>query len=137
MTRAYRIGELEVLRRYFLRNETNNGIASLKLFPDLHLSTLLSVVQILEAYESEIEKMKLIYTILQSGQLALHQSGDIAQVAAVESEYLTIAEPMEKRIRQYDARMDVLNMEICDEAMGFYDRPKGEHVYYKAFPCMW
>ena len=57
MTHTYRVGELQILKRHFLRNETYNGMASLKLFPGLHLSTLLSVVQILEAYESEIDNM--------------------------------------------------------------------------------
>jgi hypothetical protein len=137
MTRTYEEGELQILKRHFLRNETNNGIASLKLFPGLRLSTLLCVVQILEAYESEIANMKLLYSILRSGQLELHESSNIAQVAAVKTEYMLIAKPMEKRIKHYDARMDVLNMEICDEAMEYYGRPKGEHIYYKAFPNLW
>ncbi|KOS38926.1 hypothetical protein ACN38_g10249 [Penicillium nordicum] len=137
LTRTYRVGELQVLRRHFLRSETNNGIASLKLFQGLSLSTLLSVIHILEAYESEIENMKLLYSILRSGQLALYETADLAQTAVVRTEYMAIAEPMEKRIRQYDIRMNVVNMEICDEAMGFYQRQKGEHVYHMAFPNAW
>ncbi|KAJ5383798.1 hypothetical protein N7517_001709 [Penicillium concentricum] len=137
LTRTYRVGELQVLRRHFLRSETNNGIASLKLFQGLSLSTLLSVIHILEAYESEIENMSLLYSILRSGQLALHQTADLAQTAVIRTEYMAIAEPMEKRIRQYDIRMNVVNMEICDEAMGFYQRQKGEYIYLKAFPNAW
>jgi hypothetical protein len=30
-----------------------------------------------------------------------------------------------------------LNMDICDEALGFYERQKGEYVYHKAFPNAW
>jgi hypothetical protein len=91
----------------------------------------------LEAYESEIDNMKLLYSILQQNQLSLHDSSDLSQVAAVKTEYMLIAKRMENRIRHYDARMDVLNMEICNEAMEFYDRPKGEYIYYKVFPNMW
>ncbi|KAJ5513428.1 hypothetical protein N7463_002980 [Penicillium fimorum] len=137
LTRTYRAGELQVLRRHFLRSETNNGIASLKLFQGLSLSTLLSVIHILEAYESEIENMRLLYSILRSGQLPLHETADLAQTAAVRTEYMAIAEPMEKRIRKYDIRMNVVNMEICDEAMGFYQRQRGEYIYHKAFPNAW
>lgn len=137
LTRTYRVGELQVLRRHFLRSETNNGVAALKLFPGLSLSTLLSVLQILEAYESEITNLGLLYSILRGGQLALHETADLAHTAVVRTEYMAIAEPMEKRIRQYDIRMDVVNMEMCDEAMGFYDRPRGEFVYHKTFPNMW
>ncbi|KAJ5506589.1 hypothetical protein N7453_005546 [Penicillium expansum] len=137
LTRTYRAGELQVLRRHFLRSETNNGIASLKLFHGLSLSTLLSVIHILEAYESEIENMRLLYSILRSSQLALHETADLAQTAVVRTEYMAIAEPMEKRIRQYDIRMNVVNMDICDEAMGFYQRQKGEYIYHKAFPHAW
>ncbi|CDM35181.1 hypothetical protein PROQFM164_S04g000062 [Penicillium roqueforti FM164] len=137
LTRTYRVGELQVLRRHFLRSETNNGIASLKLFRGLSLSTLLSVIHILEAYESEIENLRLLYSILRRGQLSLHETADLAQTAVVRTEYMAIAEPMEKRIRQYDIRMNVVNMDICDEAMGFYERQKGEYIYHKAFPNAW
>ncbi|KAJ5196078.1 hypothetical protein N7449_006557 [Penicillium cf. viridicatum] len=137
LTRTYRVGELQVLRRHFLRSETNNGIASLKLFRGLSLSTLLSVIHILEAYESEIENTKLLYSILRGGQLALHETADLAQTAVVRTEYMAIAEPMEKRIRQYDIRMNVVNMDICDEAMGFYQQQKGGYIYHKAFPNAW
>ncbi|KAF7529731.1 hypothetical protein PCG10_006061 [Penicillium crustosum] len=137
LTRTYRVRELQVLRRHFLRSETNNGIASLKLFQGLSLSTLLSVIHILEAYEGEIENMELLYSILRSSQLALHETANLAQTAVVRTEYMAIAEPMEKRIRQYDIRMNVVNMDICDEAMGFYQRRKGEYIYHKAFPNAW
>ncbi|KAJ5796280.1 uncharacterized protein N7518_004820 [Penicillium psychrosexuale] len=128
---------LQVLRRHFLRSETNNGIASLKLFRGLSLSALLSVIHILEAYESEIDNLRLLYSILRRGQLSLHETADLAQTAFVRTEYMAIAEPMEKRIRQYDIRMNVVNMDICDEAMGFYERQKGEYIYHKAFPNAW
>ncbi|OQE46103.1 hypothetical protein PENCOP_c001G05111 [Penicillium coprophilum] len=137
LARTYRVGELQVLRRHFLQSETNNGVASLKLFQGLSLSTLLSVIHILEAYENEIDNMRLLYSILRSGQLSLHQNADLAQTAVVRTEYMAIAEPMEKRIRQYDIRMNVVNMEICDEAMNFYQRQKGEYIYRKAFPNSW
>ncbi|KGO69219.1 hypothetical protein PITC_095410 [Penicillium italicum] len=137
LTRTYQVGELQVLRRHFLRSETNNGIASLKLFQGLSLSTLLSVIHILEAYESEIDNMRMLYSILRSGQLALRETADLAQTAVVRTEYMEIAEPMEKRIRQYDIRMNVVNMDICDEAMGFLQRQKGEYIYHKAFPNVW
>ncbi|CAI7644098.1 unnamed protein product [Penicillium glandicola] len=137
LTRTYRVGELQVLRRHFLRSETNNGIASLKLFQGLSLSTLLSVIHILEAYESEIDNLRLLYSILRSGQVALHGAANFAQTAVVRTECMAIAEPMEKRIRQYDIRMNVVNMDICDEAMDLYERPRGEYIYYKAFPNAW
>ncbi|KAJ5776431.1 uncharacterized protein N7511_001442 [Penicillium nucicola] len=137
LIRTYRLGEMRVLRRRFMRAETNNGIAAMKLFPDLSLSTLLAVIHILEAYESEIPNLKLLYSILKNGQLGMYETEDAKDRAVVRSKYDAIAEPMEKRIHQYDIRMDVLNMEICDEAMGFHDCLKGQHIYTKVFPTRW
>ncbi|KAJ5467295.1 hypothetical protein N7475_005047 [Penicillium sp. IBT 31633x] len=134
LTCTYHIGELRALRRYFIESVKNNGMASLKLFPGLSFSMLLSVVRILEAYESEIENLKLLYSILRGSQLALHETADPAQLTVLRNEYMAIAKPMEKRIRQYDIRMNVVNMEIYDEVMGFDERPTGEFVYYKALP---
>ncbi|KAJ5316807.1 hypothetical protein PENANT_c016G11128 [Penicillium antarcticum] len=135
MIRTYRVGEMRVLRRRFMRVETNNGIAAMKLFPVLSFPTLLAMVHILEAYESEIPNLELLYSILRNGQLGLYETEDAQDRATVvQSDYDAIAKPMEKRIHQYDIRMDVLNMEICDEAMGFPGHLKGQHVYMKVFP---
>jgi phosphatidylethanolamine-binding protein (PEBP) family uncharacterized protein len=82
--------------------------------------------------------LELLYSILQNGQLVLYETEDAQdRTAVVRADYDAIAEPTEKRIHQYDIRMDVLNMEICDEAMGFHDRLKGQHIYTKVFPDRW
>lgn len=130
-------GGLHVLKRRFLWNDPINGIASLKLFPNLSLSTLFSIVEILEAYESEIENMKSLYSLLRESQLALHGRHDPDQVAVVRAEYMEIAKPMAKRIKHFDARMNVLNMDIYDEAMELSDQDQGEYLYHKAFSNIW
>lgn len=133
----FQAGDLHILKRRFLWNDLTNGIASLKLFPNLALSTLLSVIEILEAYEGEIENMKSLYSLLRKGQLALHGRHDHSQVAVIRAEYMDIAKSTRKRIKHFDVRMNVLNLDIYDEAMEISDRTQGDYVYYKAFSDMW
>lgn len=141
LTRTYRVGELKVLNRQFIEYSRNHGILGLKLYKDLSFQKLQSVVEILEAYEKEIPNLEKLYTILREGQLALYEEdgfgGYNAQVHQTQRKYLSIAEPLEKRLLHYDARMDVLNMDMHDEAMKLHAfNPalrKGLHVHQRVF----
>lgn len=141
LTRTYRVGELKVLNRHFFEYSRNHGIVGLKLYENLSFQTLQSVVEILEAYEREIPNLEKIYSILREGQLELYQEDEFggynAPVHHTQRRYLSIAEPLEKRLLHYDARMDVLIMDIHDEAMDLHvfnpGLRKGLFVHEKAF----
>lgn len=141
LTKAYRVGELRVLNRHFSEYSQNNGIAGLKLYDNLSVKTLRTVVEVLEAYEREIANLERIYSILRCAQLELNQEdgfgGYTAHIYQTQRRYLGVAEPMEKRLLHYDARMDVLIMDVYDEAMELHafnpGLRKGMHVYKKAF----
>lgn len=141
LTRAYRVGELKVLNQHFSEYSRNHGIVGLKLYEGLSAKRLKAVVEILQAYEKEIPNLEQIYTVLREAQLTLHQvdgyGGYTAHIHQTQRRYLDVAEPLEKRLIHYDARMDVLNMDIYDEAMdvhGFHPGlRKGPYVHQKAF----
>ncbi|KAJ5380820.1 uncharacterized protein N7496_003248 [Penicillium cataractarum] len=132
------MGRLGALKHAAYKNVgVNNEIASLKLFDGLSITTLQSVLEILRAYESEIDNLERLYGILRRGQRSLRQSTWITPTDTLQRQYLAIAEPMERRIKQYDIRMDVLNHEMRDEVMPMGDEipaPQGQLVYEKAFP---
>ncbi|KAJ5669610.1 hypothetical protein N7462_010680 [Penicillium macrosclerotiorum] len=132
------LGRLEILRRQSYRGiSANEGILSLKVFDGLSVATLESVLEILRAYENEIPNLDRLYAILRRGQRPIHRSKLPAPTEGLRREYLAVAEPMEKRIKQYDIWMNVLNHDIRDEAMIMSDlnsRPRGGFVYYMAFP---
>lgn len=131
---------LDVLRRWFLWISPRNGMAALRLFDHMSITTLQSILEVLKAYESEIANLQQMYAILDEAQLGLPQLLALKEedVVDVQKRFLAVANPMARRIERYDIRMDVLTMQSFDEAMvsghdGF--RQKGQHVYYKAFPA--
>ncbi|KAJ5825704.1 hypothetical protein N7474_002842 [Penicillium riverlandense] len=134
-------GVLGSLNRHFLQYSTINGMASLKLFDNTSMSTLRCVVDILEAYESEIPNLEQLYSILRRAQIGLHQKlddngRDDSQKAIFKKRYLALAEPMGRRLTHYDNRMDVLTIDMYEEAAtlrGDGLRDTGQHVYYRAF----
>lgn len=132
------MGRLGALKHPAYKNVgVNNGIASLKLFDGLSITTLQSVLEILRVYESEIDNLERLYGILRRGQRSLRQSTWIAPTDTLQRQYLAIVEPMERRIKQYDIRMDVLNHEMRDEVKSMGEdisQPQGQLVYEKAFP---
>lgn len=111
------------------------------MYENLSMKTLKAVIEILEAYEREISSLEKVYAILRGAQLDLYQEdgfgGFSAQIQQTQRQYLGIAEPMEKRLLHYDARMDVLIMDIYDEAMELHPfhlgLRRGLYVYQKAF----
>ncbi|RMJ26768.1 hypothetical protein PHISP_02368 [Aspergillus sp. HF37] len=141
LTKTYRMGELKVLNRHFSEYSRNTGIAGLKLYENLSIKTLRAIIEVLEAYEREIPNLERIYTILRSAQLELYQEdgfgGYTGQIYQTQRRYLSVAEPLEKRLLHYDARMDVLAWDIYDEAMELHAfRPgmrKGLYIYQKVF----
>jgi hypothetical protein len=138
-------GVLGPLNRHFLQYSTINGMASLKLFDHMSMATLRSVVDILQAYENEIPNLERLYSILRRAQIGLHQilddSGkDDSRKAIFKKQYLAIAEPMGRRLAHYDNLMDVLTIDMFEEAAmlrGDGSRDTGQHVYYRVFPCCW
>ncbi|KAJ5612584.1 hypothetical protein N7510_005778 [Penicillium lagena] len=138
-------GVLGSLNRHFLQYSSINGMASLKIFDNMPMSTLRCVVDILEAYESEIPNLEQLYSVLRQAQIGLHQrvdenGKDDARKAILKKRYLAIAEPMGRRLAHYDNRMDVLAIDMYEEAAtlrGDGSRDTGQHVYYRAFPCCW
>lgn len=142
LTKTYRVGELKVLNKHFSEYSRNTGIAGLKLYENLSIKTLRAIIDVLEAYEREIPNLERIYTILRSAQLELYQEdgfgGYTGQIYQTQRRYLSVAEPLEKRLWHYDARMDVLAMDTYDEAMELHafslGLRKGLYVYRKAFP---
>lgn len=131
---------LDVLRRWFLWTIPRNGMAALRLFDHMSITTLQSVLEVLKAYESEIANLQQMYSILDEAQLGLPQLLALKKedVVEVQKRFLAVANPMARRIEKYDIRMDVLTTQSFDEAMASgHDefRQKGQHVYYKAFPA--
>lgn len=110
-------------------------MAGLKLYEHLSVSTLESVIELLEAYEREIPNLGRLYKALRECQLGI---GDCTVRGSTSSRYMSIAEPLNKALSLLDSRMDVLVMDIYDEAMALHvDRPelqKGRYVYHIAFP---
>lgn len=134
------MGELNVLNKRFIDHGRNHGILELKLHKDQSFLKLQSLVEILEAYEKEIPNLEKLYTILREGQLALDDEdgfgGNDSRIHQTQRKYLSIAEPLEKRLIHYDARMDVLNMDLLDEAMQMHGHSvlkKGLPVYRRVF----
>ncbi|KAJ5287463.1 hypothetical protein N7478_003149 [Penicillium angulare] len=130
---------LDALRRWFLWISPRNGMAALRLFDNMSIPTLQSIIEVLNAYESEIPHLLQLYSILGKAQLGLTQLLALKNdhIAETKKRFLAIAKPMARRLEKYDIRVDVLTMRSFDEAMalgheGF--RQKGQHVYYKAFP---
>ena len=93
------MGRLGALKHPAHKNVgVNNGIASLKLFGGLSIIALQSVLEILRAYESEIDNLERLCGILRRIQRALQQSTWIAPTDTLQRQYLAIAEPTERRI---------------------------------------
>ena len=66
------MGRLGALKHAAYKNVgVNNGIASLKPFDGLSITTLQSVLEILRAYKSEIDNLERLYGILRRGQRSL------------------------------------------------------------------
>ena len=141
LTRSYRLGELQqVLNRPFFEYSRNHGMGGLKLYEGDGLSprTLEAIIELLEAYEREIPNLHKIYAILRDGQIGLGQYECVTvRTHQTQRRYLEIAEPLEKRLRHFDARMDVLMVEAYDEADRVHARNpalrRGVFVHKKAF----
>lgn len=126
--------------RHFWRHNgsENKGVAGLTLYEHLSVSTLESVVELLQSYESEIENLENLYRVLRQEQLGIHSATPSSHTY---SRYTGVAAPLAKRLSRYDARMDVLKMDIYDEAMALHAADcqlrKGWLVYDKAFGYCW
>lgn len=138
LTRSLYLHGLKVIKYRFSLCGGNTGVLSLKLFDNLSISTLRSMIEILEAYEKEIVNLVRLETLLRNSQRPLFPAESDPSVAtnALRKEYLDIAGPMGKRIEWYDIRMEVLNHDIHNEAMVLdkgRHRLKGQYVYHRAF----
>ncbi|BDD56336.1 hypothetical protein MAP00_001806 [Monascus purpureus] len=134
-SKVYPYAGIVELDRRFWRCSENKGIAGLKLYAHLSVSTLESVVELLEAYACEIDSLNDLYKILREEQVDVWSS---PQGSSAYRRYMDVAEPLAKNLCWYDVRMAVLDIEIYDEAMALHaDDPKlqkGWYIYDKAFP---
>jgi hypothetical protein len=95
------------------------GLAGLTLYDGLSLGTLRSVIELLEAYEREIEPFGQVYSLLRQLQIEtrLPTPEDEQKVL---TDFPPQADPIAKRLLHYDARLDVLGIDIEDEASAIH-----------------
>ncbi|KAJ6160947.1 hypothetical protein N7470_004343 [Penicillium chermesinum] len=73
MTEQADLNHLGTLRRWFPSWRPSNGVAAMKIFEHMSVQNLRSMLEVLKAYESEIENLTKIYAILRAAQLELGQ----------------------------------------------------------------
>lgn len=111
------------------RGSSSSGLSGLKLYEGLSLEKLQSVIQLLEAYEREIEPLGEVYALLRGLQVGLRQPTTEDQ-EAVMSQYPALADPIAKRLLHYDSQLDVLAMDMEDEARAKHEDPKLQRGWY-------
>ncbi|KAJ9258865.1 hypothetical protein DTO195F2_5103 [Paecilomyces variotii] len=119
-----------------VNNDFGGGIRKLRLYDGLSLSTLESVIEILEGYEREIEPLGEVYAVLRRLQIGLREPSK-ADEDAVLRDYPPVADPIARRLFQYDVRLGVLGMQMYDEVTALHDDPKlqrGWLVWGEVFP---
>ena len=95
---------------------SSGGLENLKLYDELSLETLNSVLEVLKAFEKEIEPLREVYAVLRSLQVGLREPTEDDQ-QKVMKEVRPLAEPLGKRLKHYHARLGVLGMDMWDEAV--------------------
>lgn len=118
---------------------SEGSIETLLLFENTPISDLKSVVEVLKAYVSEIVNLKQLFSILGEAQLELGQllvpDADVQETKKkTKRRFLAVAQPMERRIKKYNARLNVLTMTMSDEAIASRDEDVGKSVYSIVFP---
>ncbi|KAJ9194587.1 hypothetical protein DTO164E3_7254 [Paecilomyces variotii] len=119
-----------------VNNDFGGGIRKLRLYDGLSLSTLESVIEILEGYEREIEPLGEVYAVLRRLQIGLREPSK-ADEDAVLRDYPPVADSIARRLFQYDVRLGVLGMQMYDEVTALHDDPKlqrGWLVWGEVFP---
>ncbi|KAL1845784.1 hypothetical protein Plec18170_009588 [Paecilomyces lecythidis] len=123
-------------QQFHAHNGLGGGFSGLKLYDGLSLRTLESVIEILEAYEREIEPLGEVYAVLRRLQVGLREPTTDDEEAVMQN-YPPVADPIARRLLQYNATLDVLAMQIYDEMTALYDDPKlriGWLVQDEVFP---
>lgn len=96
-----------------------NGLASLTLYDGLSLGTLQSVIELLRAYEREIEPLGQVYSLLRQLQIGI-RSPTFEDEQKVLRDFPPLAVPIAKKLLHYDARLGVLSMDMEDEAVAIH-----------------
>ncbi|KAJ5548201.1 hypothetical protein N7513_005435 [Penicillium frequentans] len=117
---------------------SEGSIETLLLFDNAPISDLKSVVEILKAYVSEIANLKQLFSILGEAQLELGQllepGANVQETKKkTKKRFLAVAQPMERRIKKYNVRMNVLTMTMSDEAIASRVEDVGKSVYSIVF----
>ncbi|KAJ5914119.1 hypothetical protein N7504_003002 [Penicillium tannophilum] len=118
---------------------SEGSIKTLLLFDNTPISDLKSVMEVLKAYVSEIANLKRLFSILGEAQLELGQllvsDADVQETKKkTKKRILAVAQPMERRIKKYNVRLNVLTMTMSDEAIASRDEDVGKSVYSIVFP---
>lgn len=115
---------------------SQSGPKQLRLFHGLSVSSLESVVTLLEAYESQIPAMNEIYTVLRKLEVGF-RTPTTEDEQAVKEQFLPLADALAKHLLHLDARLDVLVSKLADENWERHGDSL-EHrswlVYDKVFP---
>lgn len=117
------LGLLEIAfsaNRHHSTDFTSEGIQSLRLFDNLSIPTLRSTLDLLDAYEREIESFQEIYTLLRSLQVDISRAPTEEDEQELQTRYPPIADPVAERILHYNSRLAVLVMDVEAEAMERY-----------------
>lgn len=111
---------LGLLQRALSRGSIfHDGLASLTLYDGLSLGTLQSVIELLRAYEREIEPLGQVYSLLRQLQIGI-RSPAFEDEQRVLRDFPPLADPIAKKLLHYDARLGVLSMDMEDEAIAIH-----------------
>lgn len=114
----------------------HQGPRKLQLFDGLSISSLESVVTLLEAYRRQIPTMDEIYVILRRLEVDF-RTPTTDDEEAVKQQYLPLADALAKQLLHLDARLDVLVSRLSDEnweTHGASPEHKGWLVYDRVYP---
>lgn len=112
------------------------GPRQLRLFDGLSISSLESVVTLLEAYKRQIPAMDGIYMILRRLEVDF-RTPTIDDEKVLELQYLPSADALAKQLLHLDARLTVLVSRLSDEnweTYGASPEHKGWLVYDRVYP---
>ncbi|KAK2761213.1 hypothetical protein FQN54_001734 [Arachnomyces sp. PD_36] len=112
--------ELAISNSNYDADSPVGGIQNLKLFDNLSIQTLKSTLDLLAAYEKEIEPLQEIYTLLRSLQVDLSRTPTQEDEQEVLTRYPPLADPIAERIIHYNSRLAVLCMDVEVEALERY-----------------
>jgi hypothetical protein len=112
------------------------GLRSLRLFDGLAISSLESVIELLEAYKRLLPQMDEIYVTLRSLEVDFRMP-TTDDVEAVEEKFRPLADTLARQLLHLDARLALLVLNLGDENWENYGDSQAHKtwlVYDRAFP---